>query len=514
MLVHIIGAKCIGIDAVPVTVEVEMTAGIGIHLVGLADVAVKESLLRTITALDSVSFQVPGKKIVINLAPADLRKSGSGYDLPIAVGIIAASGKMELPGIADNLVMGELGLNSEVRPIPGALPMAELALRSGLKGVILPYESALEAVDLGGPDIYGVRNLEEVLRILRGEPCEDLLVRAGACPSSVEKDTEIPDFADIVGQENAKRALEIAAAGNHNIILLGSPGSGKSSLAKALPGILPPMSPEESLLTSKIYSVSGKGSSRRGLVRTRPFRAPHCSASLSAMIGGGGGDGIVPGEVSLAQGGVLFLDEFIQMPKSVVEALRAPLEDRKVSISRLHNKLEFPASFMLVAAANPCPCGYYGDSDRCVCTPVQRLNYISRLSGPIMDRIDLQVRMGVTSSSDLLEGRRGEPSAAVAARVGKARAIQVERFAGEGIFTNAEMNNRQIERHCPLDAESREFMRKLMESLGLSMRAFFRVIRVARTIADLAGEEAIRPQHLAEAAGYRFLDKAPGYQNL
>lgn len=514
MLVHIIGAKCIGIDAVPVTVEVEMTAGIGIHLVGLADVAVKESLLRTITALDSVSFQVPGKKIVINLAPADLRKSGSGYDLPIAVGIIAASGRMELPGIADNLVMGELGLNSEVRPIPGALPMAELALRSGLNGVILPYESALEAVDLGGPDIYGVRNLEEVLRILRGEPCEDLLVRAGACSSSVEKDTEIPDFADIVGQENAKRALEIAAAGNHNIILLGSPGSGKSSLAKALPGILPPMSPEESLLTSKIYSVSGKGSSRRGLVRTRPFRAPHCSASLSAMIGGGGGDGIVPGEVSLAQGGVLFLDEFIQMPKSVVEALRAPLEDRKVSISRLHNKLEFPASFMLVAAANPCPCGYYGDSDRCVCTPVQRLNYISRLSGPIMDRIDLQVRMGVTSSSDLLEGRRGEPSAAVAARVGKARAIQAERFAGEGIFTNAEMNNRQIERHCPLDAESREFMRKLMEGLGLSMRAFFRVIRVARTIADLAGEEAIRPQHLAEAAGYRFLDKAPGYQNL
>lgn len=514
MLVHIIGAKCIGIDAVPVTVEVEMTAGIGIHLVGLADVAVKESLLRTITALDSVSFQVPGKKIVINLAPADLRKSGSGYDLPIAVGIIAASGRMELPGIADNLVMGELGLNSEVRPIPGALPMAELALRSGLKGVILPYESALEAVDLGGPDIYGVRNLEEVLRILRGEPCEDLLVRAGVCPSSVEKDAEIPDFADIVGQENAKRALEIAAAGNHNIILLGSPGSGKSSLAKALPGILPPMSPEESLLTSKIYSVSGKGSSRRGLVRTRPFRAPHCSASLSAMIGGGGGDGIVPGEVSLAQGGVLFLDEFIQMPKSVVEALRAPLEDRKVSISRLHNKLEFPASFMLVAAANPCPCGYYGDSDRCVCTPVQRLNYISRLSGPIMDRIDLQVRMGVTSSSDLLEGRRGEPSAAVAARVGKARAIQAERFVGEGIFTNAEMNNRQIERHCPLDAESREFMRKLMEGLGLSMRAFFRVIRVARTIADLAGEEAIRPQHLAEAAGYRFLDKAPGYQNL
>ena len=514
MLVHIIGAKCIGIDAVPVTVEVEMTAGIGIHLVGLADVAVKESLLRTITALDSVSFQVPGKKIVINLAPADLRKSGSGYDLPIAVGIIAASGRMELPGIADNLVMGELGLNSEVRPIPGALPMAELALHSGLKGVILPYESALEAVDLGGPDIYGVRNLEEVLRILRGEPCEDLLVRAGACSSSVEKDTEIPDFADIVGQENAKRALEIAAAGNHNIILLGSPGSGKSSLAKALPGILPPMSPEESLLTSKIYSVSGKGSSRRGLVRTRPFRAPHCSASLSAMIGGGGGDGIVPGEVSLAQGGVLFLDEFIQMPKSVVEALRAPLEDRKVSISRLHNKLEFPASFMLVAAANPCPCGYYGDSDRCVCTPVQRLNYISRLSGPIMDRIDLQVRMGVTSSSDLLEGRRGEPSAAVAERVGKARAIQAERFVGEGIFTNAEMNNRQIERHCPLDSESREFMRKLMESLGLSMRAFFRVIRVARTIADLAGEEAIRPQHLAEAAGYRFLDKAPGYQNL
>ena len=304
--------------------------------------------------------------------------------------------------------------------------------------------------------------------------------------------------------------MEIAAAGGHNVIMMGPPGSGKSSLAKAMAGILPPMTYEESVVTSKIYSVAGRFESASGLIRTRPFRTPHYSASLPAMIGGGAGDNIIPGEITLAHGGVLFLDEFNQMPKSVIEALRGPLEDRKVTVSRLRSKIEYPSSFMLVAASNPCPCGYYGEGDRCICSPAQRIGYISKLSGPVLDRIDIHIWLHPLESGKMLERRKGEPSSAVAERVLRARMVQKRRFEGEGIFTNAEMNNKQIEKYCPLSEECSIALEKIMERGQMSMRAFFRIIRVARTIADLDGSEEIQPAHVIEASGYRFLDR----QNL
>ena len=444
MLINIHCAKCIGIDAVPVTVEIDITTGLGIHLVGLADAAVKESLLRTITALQSMGFRIPGKKIVINLAPADMHKRGSGYDVPIALGIIAASGQRELPLLEKFIIMGELGLDGGIREVPGALPIVELAMKESLLGCILPAGSALEAVEYDSVDVYGVTTLDDVLRILSGEElCDDLLVKNIAeerSPQEADKPQEIMDFSEIIGQEAAKRGLEIAAAGGHNVVMIGSPGSGKSSLAKAMAGILPPMNLEESIQTSMIYSVAGKGGRTGRLMRQRPFRAPHYSASITALLGGGS-DNILPGEISLAHNGVLFIDEFCEAPKKVLEVLRAPMEDRKVTISRLKSKVEYPADFMLVAASNPCPCGYYGDGDRCTCTPNQRLSYISKLSGPIMDRIDIQLMVSRVDARMLVNRKPGQSSAEIAARVLKAREIQRTRFAesGEGIFCNASM---------------------------------------------------------------------------
>lgn len=528
MLINIHGAKCIGIDAVPVTIEVDINRGIGIHLVGLADAAVKESLLRTVTALQSLGFRVPGKKIVINLAPADMHKNGSGYDLPIALGIIAASGQCEMPALEDYLLMGELGLDGSLREVPGSIPMAELAIRTGLKGCILPVRSAAEAADYKDIDIYAASTLTEVLGILSGSMDAGLLnVRnnpAASCfrdaPMPEDAPAEYMDFSEIVGQEAAKRGMEIAAAGAHNILMIGAPGSGKSSLAKALPGILPPMSTEEAIVTSKIYSVSNDSKGRYGLIRDRPFRAPHHSASLVSLIGGGSGNNILPGEVSLAHNGVLFLDEVAQIPKSVIEALRAPLEDRKVTVSRLRSKVGYPASFMLVAASNPCPCGYYGEGDRCVCTVGQQKAYLARLSGPMMDRIDIQLWLHRVPAEKLVNPPASESSADVARRVWLAREAQKERFRGTGIFSNAEMNGRQIKEFCPLDDGCRGLMEKITGRMGLSARAFSRVVKLARTIADLEwADEAvngglpptrpgpIKPKHLAEAAGYRFLDK-------
>ena len=513
MLVNIHGAKCIGIEAVPVTVEVDITLGIGIHLVGLADAAVRESLLRTVTALQAKGFRIPGKKIVINLAPADLHKQGSGYDLPIALGIVAASAQRELPGLEKYLIMGELGLDGSIRYVPGTLPMAELAVRSGCKGCILPERSALEAVDFDETLIFGVQTLDDVLRILEEkEDPSDLLIWNTACyREALRREAECPplgdymDFADILGQESAKRGVEIAAAGSHNLIFIGSPGSGKSSMAKAVAGILPPMSREESTITSKIWSVAGKTTGQLGLMRKRPFRAPHISASKAAILGGGSGENIQPGEVSLASGGVLFADEFCEAPKSTLEALRGPLEDRKVTISRLKAKIVYPASFMLIAASNPCPCGYYGEGDRCTCSVGQRAAYLAKLSGPIMDRIDLQLWIHPVPTSALIGGRKGEPSAAIAERVLKARQIQQERFRGTGIFTNAEMSSKQLERFCPLSEECKDTLSRIIDRLGLSARAYTRIIKISRTIADLAGLPDILPAHLLEAAGYRFL---------
>ena len=513
MLVNIHAAKCVGIRAIPVTIEVNITLGVGIHLVGLADAAVKESLLRTVTALQSKGFRIPGKKIVINLAPADLHKQGSGYDLPIALGIIAASEQRSLPALEEYLIMGELGLDGSIRPVSGALPMVELAMQRRFRGCILPEESALEAADYTQTQVFGVRTLEDVLLILEGrEDVSPLLIsnteafqRALEAPQPLAGDWM--DFADIIGQEGAKRGVEIACAGMHNVLLIGAPGSGKSSIAKALAGILPPMSLEESALTSKVYSVAGRSAGRPGLLHRRPFRAPHISASKAAMLGGGSGENLLPGEVSLATNGVLFLDEFCEAPKSTLEALRAPLEDRKVTISRLKAKIEYPASFMLVAASNPCPCGYYGEGDRCTCTPGQRQAYLSKLSGPIIDRIDIQLLCRPVQTTALIQGAKAEPSAAIAQRVLKARDIQRERFAGSGIFANSEMNTRQLESYCPLSGECKQLLERVIDRLGLSARAYARIIKIARTIADLSASRDIQPAHLAEAAGYRFLDR-------
>lgn len=482
-----------------------MIQGIGVHLVGLADAAVRESLLRIMTSLQSLGYHIPGRKIVINLAPADAPKKGSVYDLPIATGILAASAQVELPLLPEFILMGELGLDGSVRAVPGVLPTVEMAIRSGRRGCIVPAESAREAVELDGIELYGISNINQALDILSGElDCSSLLAGRD-CGNVPHKGLPAIDFSEIIGQEGAKRGLEVAAAGGHNVIMIGPPGSGKSSLANALAGILPPMSVQEAIQTSKIYSVAGK-TRGEGLIWNRPFRAPHLSASIPAMVGGGT-DVLIPGEISLAHNGVLFLDELGEAPKRLVETLRAPLEERQVTISRLRSKVSYPASFMFVAASNPCPCGYYGVGDRCCCTPSRRAGYISKLSGPLMDRIDIQLRLAPVPPSSIAAKGKGETSAAIAERVSAARRIQQERFAGENISTNAQMNNRMVREYCPLDKESAAALTRLVDKLGFSMRAYFRIIKVARTIADLEGRETIGMEQLMEAASYRFLDR-------
>ena len=512
MLIRISSARCIGIDALPVTVEVNISGGIGIHLVGLADAAVKESLLRTVTALQSLGFKVPGKKIVINLAPADMHKQGSGYDLPIAIGIIAASEQLGMPDADKYVISGELGLDGTVRPVRGALSIVEMAGGSGKLGCILPLESAREAAQWHNCRVFGVSTLKEALEIVcRSAGYGRLELDGGASqpqwnPGPQSCAAEM-DFSEIMGQESAKRGLEIAAAGGHNVIMVGAPGSGKSSLAKAMCGILPPLSIEESVQASKVYSAAGKGDLSQGLLKTRPFRAPHCSASAAALLGGGA-DNIVPGEISLAHNGVLFLDEFCEIPRKSIEVLRAPMEDKKIVISRLRMKVAFPADFMLIAATNPCPCGYWGEGDRCTCTPAQRAGYLSKLSGPIMDRIDIHLWLHPVKTSQLVRRQPAESSAAVAERVAKARLVQRRRFAAEdGLFCNAGMSSRQMEKYCPLDTACRDFLEKVVDRAGLSARAYGRIIKLARTIADLEGAAQIKVEHIAEAASYRFLDK-------
>lgn len=507
MLVCVHSAKCLGIEAEIVIVELNIELGVGIHLVGLADVAVKESLMRTITALQSLDYRIPGKKIVINLAPADIHKKGSAYDLPIALGIVLASGQLKVSNINDYIIMGELGLDGSVRTVPGALPIVEMAKNKGYKACILPLESAKDAASIYGDMVYGVTHFSQVVSILKGEDAERFLISNQYSPEEDNYDLDaFLDFADIIGQGNAKRGLEIAASGGHNIIFVGPPGSGKSSLARAVSGILPSMSREEAITTNKIYSISTV-EGRFGENKPRPFRAPSSTITAISLIGGSSNGSIVPGEISLAHGGVLFMDEFCELPKRIVESLRAPLEDGYVTISRLRHKLKFPSSFMLIAASNPCPCGYWGDGDKCTCTQSQRRAYLSKLSGPLIDRIDLQIFIKPVPSADLVKRTKAEPSKVIAERVAKAREIQKIRFKEEKIFTNSQMTESMIDKYCQLDVRTMNQLRDLIDQMGLSARSCSRILRMARTIADMRNSENISEEDILEAASYRFLDR-------
>ena len=503
-------ATCIGVEAVVVTVEIDLSVGVGIHLVGLPDSAVRESLLRVVTALTSYGFRIPGRKLVVNLAPADIRKEGSAYDLAIAIGLLAVSEQIRVVDCDKFLIMGELALDGHIRPVNGVLPVALKAREEGFAGCIFPAESALEAAEVDSLAVYGVSTLAEAIGVLTDRSqCDHLRVRSRGATESFTPSGN--DFQQVRGQKVAKRGLEIAAGGGHNLILVGAPGSGKSLMASCLPSILPPMTREEAIETGKIYSVAGNGRIG-GLMCERPFRAPHHSASLVSLIGGG--QNAAPGEISLAHNGVLYCDEIAQFSRSLLDSLRQPLEDGKVTISRAKYKVVYPAHFMLVASMNPCPCGYFGDdSGRCTCTRGAVENYLSRISGPLMDRIDLQIVVKSLSAIELLGlASRGakqpeESSAVIAKRVAKARAVQEARFAGTGIYTNAAMGARLIERFCPLSDDCRQTLEKILDRMGLSARAYTRILKVARTIADLAGEPDILPAHLLEAAGFRFLDR-------
>ena len=507
MVVRTYTGALAGIGAVGVTVEVSVTGGgLGLFIVGLPDNAVKESEQRVRSAFENAGYRMTARKCVVNLAPADLRKEGSGFDLPIAVAILAATEQIPTEGLESSAFVGELSLDGSIRAVKGILPITIEAKEQGLKRIFVPRENGAEAMVVEGIEVYGVSSLSEVTAMLAGQ-MELQPLMENLIAESEQEETEYPDdFSDVKGQRHVKRALEIAAAGGHNIIMIGPPGSGKTMPARRMPSILPPMSVEEALETTKIHSVAGKLGCHRGLIRQRPFRAPHHLASPVALIGGG--QSPQPGEVSLAHNGVLFLDELPEFGHGVLEVLRQPLEDKHISIVRAKYAVDYPSNFTLVASMNPCPCGYYNHPTKeCTCSQGAVKRYLGRISGPLMDRIDLHVEVTPVSSEELSSQKEEERSCDVRQRVKRAREIQARRFEGTEIHTNTMMSSAMLRRFCPLDEPSRRLLDMAMERLQLSARAYDRIIKVARTIADLDGKEQISSAHITEAITYRSLDR-------
>ena len=507
MLVKTYSAAVNGLSVTTVTVEVSLNRGVMYHFTGLGDTAVKEGRDRIAAAMGNNGYRFPHADITVNMAPADLRKEGSGFDLPLAIAILAADGKFQSDNVADYMMVGELGLDGRIQPVKGALPIAIRAREDKFKGLIVPKENEREAAVVNNLDVYGMENMSDVIAFLSGERHFEPL-RIDTRKEFYERQYSFDlDFADVRGQENVKRALEVAAAGGHNLVMIGPPGSGKSMMAKRLPSILPPLSLSESLETTQIHSVAGKMGRGTSLISQRPFRAPHHTISDVALVGGGGTP--QPGEISLAHNGVLFCDELPEFNKSTLEMLRQPLEDRRITISRAKYTVEFPCSFMFVASMNPCPCGYYGDpTHRCVCLPGQIHRYMGKISGPLMDRIDIQVEITPVPFKEISQSSPGEPSSAIRERVIAARAMQEARFASvKGVHCNSQMTERMIHHYAEPDAAGLEMLRTAMERLSLSARAYNRILKVARTIADLDAAESVGREHIAEAISYRNLDR-------